>query len=143
MKKNVKTSEITEVYNILSKAKLTKMETQEKFGVVRTLGQLKSAATDFEDFRKEAHERLRPEDFEEIKKKVQAFDSLSEKEKMAVNKAVMDYDKAVADCIAEEAEREQEVEVHTLSEDAFGRFMDSNPELQAEVLAAVLNFMEI
>lgn len=51
---------------------------------------------------------------------------MTEEEKREVNANMEAYNADVARCIGEEASREQELEFEPLTEEAFGRLLDSN-----------------
>ncbi len=136
-----KTREITEVYNILTSAKLSKLETQEKFAVVRTANSIKAVAEGMEAFEKDARKRLEPENFEGLIAQAKRFSELTDEEKAKTNKELMDYDRAIHECVSEEAETEKEVEVQQLGETGLGRLMESNPDWTCAQISTVMDFM--
>lgn len=126
MEKIVTTENIVIAYNSLRGAKLTRLDTAEKFTAIRAMRALKPMAASLQGFIEDAREKLRPEGFDIIERKASAFDTLSDEEKRAVNAAVNAYNADVARCISEEASREHTLEFETMTEEAFGRLLDSN-----------------
>lgn len=110
--------------------KLSNLETKDIFKVIRATNALKQVATSFEDFQKDAQERLKPEDWEATIEKAQKFEELSTEERVAVNRAINTYNSKVAECVSTEVEKDKEVEVYEhLSEEAFGLLVKANEHL--------------
>lgn len=126
MKKTMTVEVAVKAYNALKDAKVTKMEAAEKIAVVKAVRALKAEATALADFEETAREKLKPEGFDEAVEKAKDFDSLPTEEKIEVNKVLMAYNEAMAKGMKEEHERETEVELEPLTEDALGRLVDSN-----------------
>lgn len=144
MKKTIATEKIIAAAKILSdeKTKLSKMNEADKFAVVRTLRTTRVIVEDIEKFQNDARERLKPENFDKLQEQAQRFDSLSDDEKVALNKALVEYDSAVRRCVADALASEKEIEVYPLSSDGFNKFMASNEDLPAASFLAVLDLME-
>lgn len=144
MKKTIATEKIIVAAKILSdeKTRLSKMDEADKFAVVRTLRTTRAIVEDMEKFQNDARERLKPENFDELQRQAQRFDSLSDDEKVALNKSLMEYDSAVRRCVADELASEKEIEVYPLSSDGFNKFMASNEDMPAASFLAVLDLME-
>lgn len=128
----MKTLEIVKAYRTINDAKLTKMEDADKFRVIKAIRQMKPVVTSFEDFVKEAQERLKPEDFDTMQKKAQQWQEEGDKspftveERREINRYFTDYNAKVEECVKEEAEKEHELTYERLSEEAFGKFIASN-----------------
>lgn len=118
-------------YRLLNNSKLGKMQDEEKFLVIRAIKQLKPVATDYDDFIKDAAQRLRPEGYDKIEAK--QGKELSEDEQKAVAK----YNEDVTKCVREELDKEVELTFTPLSEEAFGRFIASNDLAVSEILAVM------
>ena len=128
----MKTLQVVEVYNTLNGAKLTKMEDNDKFLVIKAMRQLKPIATAYEDFVKDAREKLKGEEFDDMQKKAQKWQEEGEKttltveERIKVNTYLTGYANKVNECAKEEAEKENELSYEKLTEDAFGKLIASN-----------------
>lgn len=136
--KTLKTIDCVVAYNLLKGASLGKMESKDKFAVIKSIKELKTIAEDFETFRTDAAEKLRGEEHDEMQQK--AFEwrdkgdkcTLTDDEKRAVNAYFDRYGKELSDCINEEAEKEHELDIRTITEAAFGALMDANESWTAE-----------
>lgn len=137
MKKKPTKETILNAYNILSQSKLGKMDEAGKFAVIRTLRPLKGVATALQDYEKDARERLKPDNYDELVAKAQKFDTLPDEEKRELNRQLGEYDTQVRKCIADELASEAEVDIVPLDEAAFGAFMAANEGLDANALLAV------
>lgn len=128
----MKTSTIIAAYNALVGSKLTKMEGEGKIKVVKAIKAMKPIATEFEDFRKDALERLKPEGYDEMVKKAEKWQkegentTLTTTERAELNKYFSDYQMEVDKCLKEEIEKEHELEFEKLSDEEFEKFADSN-----------------
>lgn len=120
------TGKIVDLYEVLSGAKLTKMDDADKFLVIKALRVLKPIADSFEAYKRDASERLKPEDFDSIVEKAQKWNELTEEERASINKSLIAYNNSVNKCIADELAAEVEVEYQKLSESAFEKLMASN-----------------
>lgn len=126
------TNEIVGLYKVLSEAKLTKVEEADKYSVIKILRKLRPTAESFEAYQKDAQERLKPENWEDVLAKVQQWQqegeetTLTEEEKREINMAIMTYDRSVNSCIVEELNLEVEVEFKKLSDSAFEKLLASN-----------------
>lgn len=126
MEKTVTTENIVIAYNSLKGAKLTRLDTAEKFTAIRAMRVLKPVAASLQGFIEDAREKLRPEGFDIIERKASAFDSLSDEEKWEVNAVISTYNADVARCISEEASKEHTIDFEPMTEETFGRLLYSN-----------------
>lgn len=128
----MKTKQVVEVYNTLNGAKLSKMEDKDKFLVIKAMRQLKPISTAYEEFVKDAQEKLKGDDFEDIQKKAQKWQeegentSLSLEERREINTYLNGYNNKVVECLKEEVEKDNELNYEKISEDAFGKLVSSN-----------------
>lgn len=132
MKKTLSKNSISEIYDLLATAKMAKMQTSDKFALLRIANSLKPEATAFKDFVKDAQERLKPSDWDDTIEKTQRFASLTPDEKAAVNNAVNNFSQSVNECVKLEADKEVEIEFAPLSEESLGRLLDSNDDWSVE-----------
>lgn len=132
MKKTIKTSTIIAVYNAINVAKLTKLSDTDKFKVIRMARAMKEVANGFNDFTKEAQEKLKDEQFDGMVEKAQQWQKdgektlLTESERIAINRYFADYNRKVEECVKVEAEKEIELEFELLGEDGFLQLAASN-----------------
>lgn len=143
-KVTIKADKIVAAYQILStpanpqagKAgfKLSALETKDMYIVIRAIGALEPEAQAFEQFRKGASERLIPENWNETMEKYNKFNELSEEEKTEVNKAVINYDNKVNECVMTELDKDKEIDAYEhLSEEAFGLLVKSNGHILNDI----------
>lgn len=139
----MKTIEIVKAYRIINEAKLTKMEDADKYKVIKAIRAMKPIATSFEDFTKDAQERLKGEEFANMQKKAEQWQKEGEKttltmdERIAINRFFTDYNKRVEECVKDEAEKEVSPEYGRLSEEAFSKLIGSNDWSVKEILAVM------
>ena len=136
--KTVKTSDAVAVYNAIKGLRIMKLEKGDMFAVLRTANALKPVAAAFEDFVKDAQERLKPEGFDSVVEKSQRFDSLTEDEKREVNRVAQAYQKDVDECVREELERDREVAgLATITDDALATIASDNDSLDVQTLVLI------
>ncbi|MBD5370458.1 MAG: hypothetical protein HDR80_04820 [Bacteroides sp.] len=128
----MKTSTILTASSLLATASLSKLETSEKFALIRAAEALRAHAEAYQSAVRAASERLRPEDFDEIaRKEREGIDRTPEE-----LRAVMDYNREMTAFVAEEETRDITPSWPLIEEPAFGRLLDSNPDLKlADILA--------
>lgn len=130
---------IIEVYKALKEAKLTKMESKEKFAVIRIMRAVKPVAEEWDAFLSTVDEKLRGEGHEEMVAKIQQWQkegeqtTLTEEERREVNAYIMRYNKERSELLSSELAKEVEVKFEPLTEEAFERLIDSN-DMTVEVL---------
>ena len=132
MKVTVK--DIQVAYGVLNEAKMGKMETTDQIKVIKALRQLKGIMTPFQEFVKDAQEKLKGEHHEEMAKKQERKD-LTAEERQEVNEYAAEYNSKVNECVKEEWEKEHEVNFSKLSEEAFGKLMHSNEWTASQAMA--------
>lgn len=131
----MKTSEVVGVYNVLKSLKISKLKKEDQFAVIRAARALKPVATAFDDFIKDAQERLRPVGFDAVDEKRGRFEHLTAAEKEEVTAAVHSYNKDVNDCVQTEADREVEVGDFTrVSDDVIAGLVAGNEGLDIETV---------
>ena len=134
----VKTKQALEAYNILNGAKYSKLEDADKIRLWKIVRALKPIATKFQEDVKDASDKFKSEfeGFDENLKKAQDYEkgkaegkedlSMTEEEYKAFIEVFKKYNKLVSDAVNEFAEAEVNLNVETLSEDAFGKLLSSN-----------------
>ena len=140
MKKNIKTSVLCGAFAILRDAKLSKCEDADKFKVIKLLRKLKGICTEFEDFQKDAMERLKGDNHDEMVELAQEWQKdgentkLSEEVRKNINEYFGKYNSDVLKCIDEEANKENELEFDGFTDDGFEKLMASNDWTAAQAL---------
>lgn len=150
MKKiTIKTEDALKAYNVLATAKYSKLEDADKIKVWKTVRGLKPVAEKFEEDSKDAAEKMKPtEDFDERMEKAQKYEMIMKQPDLDASKLPMGaaeyaafveefkkYNKLVNDAVREFAEKEADVDIDPISEDAFGKLMASNDWNMAQVVA--------
>ena len=140
----MKTIDVVNAFAALNGAKLAKMDDKEKFTLIKAMKVLKPIKNDYEDFVKDAREKLKGDNHEEMVKRVEEwrtkhndtkpadFTAAELKELNEINTYFNDYNKKVEECVKEEADKEVSPEYVRLSEDAFGRLLTSNDDWDVE-----------
>lgn len=137
----MKKSEVLAIYEIVKAAKVTKMEDADKFKVVKALKTMKPVATDFDEFKKDALDKLKSEDHDAMTEKAQKWQSegenttLSVEERAELNKYFNEYNNKVLECVREEAEKDIELSIEKLNDESFQKFVASNDWNTEQALA--------
>lgn len=134
MKTTIKTEKVLKVYQILNTTKYGKLDDADKVKVWKIARKLKPVATKFDEDSKDAAEKLKPyEGFEDDLQKAQEYERLKGvNAKMDIDEyqkfiaAFKAYQELVGKAVKEYADVEVEVELDTISEDAFSKLMASN-----------------
>jgi hypothetical protein len=128
----MRTIEISNAYQLLNAAKINKLDTESKYTVIKAIRAIKPIATSYDEFIKDAQERLKGEEHDDIVAKAQQWQregentTLNVEERAAINEYLNAYNQRVVECVQEEAEKEQPLVITHLSEEAFGQLMASN-----------------
>lgn len=133
--RKMKTSEVVGIYNVLKSLKISKLKKEDQFTVIRAARALKPVATAFNDFIKDAQEKLRPGGFDAIEEKRAHFEQLTAAEKEEVAAAVNAYNKDINDCVQSEADREVDIDSFTrVSDDVISCLVTENTDLDIETV---------
>lgn len=126
------TDQIVAAFRLINPAKLTKMETSERFALILVTRQLKKVNDEFDALLKETQEKLKPsEGFDKIVEKLQAREELTPEEAIVWNK----YNKEVTNCINTELAKETELEIEPLGKEAFEHLVASNDFSVSDIIA--------
>lgn len=151
--KDMKVIDIVNAYNVLNAAKLAKMQDADKFTVIRAMRALKPIQTDYEAAVRDAQERLKPEDFDALQKKAADWNATHKDKKLTdltpeeratldgINAAYRDYTEKVEQCVRDLAETEKTLDYTRLSQDAFGKLLESNPEWKMQEILGVADVL--
>lgn len=149
------TEKVLAAYRTLSTAKYSKMDDADKIKVWKIARKMKPVATKFEEDSQDAAEKMKPsEDFDEQLRKAQEYERITRQPDFdaqtlpmgaAEYNAFLDkfhaYNRLVNDAVKDFADKEVELEIEPLTEEAFGKLMASNEEWtmeQAVVLGDII-----
>lgn len=136
----MKTIMIIAAYNALTGSKLTKMSGDGKIKVVKIIKAMKPIATDYDDFRKDALERLKPEGYDAMAEKAQQWQkdgentTLTATERAEINQFFADYQTEVDKCLNDEVNKEHELSFTKLTADEFTALCDGNDWTAGQML---------
>ena len=128
----MKTVTIIAAYNALVGSKLTKMGGDGKIKVVKIIKAMKPVATEYDDFRRDALERLKPEGFDAMAEKAQQLQkdgdntTLTATERAEINQFFADYQAEVDKCLSDEVNKEHELNFTKLTSEEFMQLCDGN-----------------
>lgn len=128
----MKVKSIVEAYKLLGNAKTTNLDDTDKGKILKARKAMRPIADEFEAFLKDAQEMFKPEDWEEVQGKLSKWQqegektTLSEEERIAINKALIGYQSAIDKAVKAELEKEIEIEIEKLSEGADIKLMTAN-----------------
>lgn len=138
MKKTLKTEAILEVWNILNSANYKKLDDSDKIKLWKTARVLKPIAKQFEEDSKDAAEKMKPEGLDELLEKAKEYEAKKQKGEaddlpltdQEYQSFIRDkwspFNQLVAKAVKEFAEKEVEIDIEPLTEEAFGKLMASN-----------------
>ena len=130
MKVTVK--QVVECYKALGEAKVTKLEESEVIKVVKARKAIRPIADDYEAFLKDCQEKFKPENWDEIQTKLQQWQkegentTLTEAERIEINKVLINYQSNINAAIEEELSKEVEVSIEKLKEDSDTKLVIEN-----------------
>lgn len=128
----MKVKSIVEAYKLLGNAKTTNLDDADKSKILKARKAMRPIADEFEAFLKDAQEMFKPEGWEEIQKKLSQWQqegektTLSEEERIAINKALIGYQSAIDKAVKAELDKEIEIEIEKLSEGSDIKLMSAN-----------------
>lgn len=130
MKASIKN--IVSAYKVLGEAKVTKLEEGEVIKVVKARKAMRPIADDFDAFLKDCQEKFKPENWDEVQEKVAQWQkegentTLTEAERVELNKAIIGYQQKVDGAVKDELAREVEVSVEPLKEESATKMLVEN-----------------
>lgn len=126
MKKELTVQTIIDANIILKKASLGKMKDGENFQVVKALRAIKAAATPAQELIDAANDKLKPESYDKVMEWMNHFSTLTDDQKIEANNIINNYNNKVARCTMEEMKKTVKIDISPLSEESFGRLVESN-----------------
>lgn len=128
----MKVKEIVNAYKILGDAKVTKLEESEVIKVVKIRKTMRTIAEDYDAFLKDVQEKFKPENWDEIQSKIQQWQqegentTLSEEERIEINKILVEYTRKIDTALKEELEKEISIDIEKLKEDSLTKLLIEN-----------------
>lgn len=128
----MKLKEIVSAYKILGEAKVTKLEESEVIKIVKARKEMRKYSDDYEAFLKDVQEKFKPEDWDGVQQKIQQWQqegektTLSESERINLNKVVIEYQQKIDKAVKEELEKEINITIEKLKEDSLTKLMIEN-----------------
>lgn len=133
----LKTKKAIEGFKMLDSAKYQKLSDDDKVKVWKITRALRPIALEYSDEVQDARERLVPsEDYKENLQKAQLYEQMkkegkdnlpmSDEEYLEFLKVFKEYMVLLDKALKEELDKENDIEIPTISEDAFGKLMASN-----------------
>lgn len=130
MKVTVK--QVVDCYKALGEAKVIKLEESEVIKVVKARKAMRQISDDYESFLKDCQEKFKPENWDEIQNKIQQWQkegektTLTEAERIEINKAIIDYQSKINTAINEELNREIEINIEKLKDGSDTKLLVEN-----------------
>lgn len=128
----LKVKDIVNVYTILKDAKLTKMDSMDKFKLIKMMRAMKPTAEEWDSFLSTVDEKLKKENHDDFIEKARKWQqegektTLTEEEKLEVNTYFIEYQREKNECIKDELEKTVSLEFEKLQQGAFEKLIDSN-----------------
>lgn len=139
--KTLKVGDVVNAYNVLCSLKLTGMDKEVRYAVIRAAKALRGTAQSFEAFVADARERLKPEGWDAA---VAAFnaDQNDAEAQTLVNALQQQYAADINACVAPEHEREVEISgIPAMSEDLVADISDANPDIDVRTMLLLEDVM--
>lgn len=132
MKKTMTVGVAVIAATVLASAKLNKLDKTAKFSFIRTLSRLRPIREKNEADEKDAQERLKPDNWDEILAiEERPRNEWTPAETALHDTAVIKFNKAVEECMNSLRDETVDVDVEEVGEDALSLLFDSNPEWTA------------
>ena len=130
MKTSIK--KIVDAYKVLGEAKVSKLEESEVIKVIKARKAMRPIAEEFDAFLKDCQEKFKPENWDGLQYKIQQWQqegdktTLSEEERIEINKTIIEYQIKINNAIKEEESRIVEMNIEKLSEDSITKLFKHN-----------------
>ena len=128
----MKVKEIVSAYKVLGEAKVSNLEESEIKKIVLNRKAMRNIVEEFEAFLKDCQEKFKPENWDELQSKIQQWQqegdktTLSEEERIEINKAIIEYQVKINNAIKEEENRIVEMNIEKLSEESITKLLKHN-----------------
>lgn len=118
----MKVGQIVNAYRTLDKATVSELTADERIAVVKAMKVMRTTSKDFESFVEDLREKFKSENLEGIIRKIQEGKGLTEDEVKTFN----EYNIPVSAAIREEEEKEVNLDIPKVSEDAIIKMIGEN-----------------
>lgn len=124
--------QVVDCYNTFEKSKVNKLEESEKIKILKARKVMRPIHDDYEAFLKDVQEVMKPEGWDELQKKVQQWQqegektTLTEEERIEINKTLVEYSKKVDNAIKDELTKEVEINIEKLKENSDIKLLEEN-----------------
>jgi uncharacterized protein YnzC (UPF0291/DUF896 family) len=122
----MKLKQLIAAYKMLGEAKVTKLDFTEALKIIKARKAMRPFAEEYDAFLKDCQEKFKPEYWDEVQAKAQKWESLTDDEKKDLNIVLMEYNNKINNAVLEELEKEVEVTVEKLNEDALTNLLQEN-----------------
>lgn len=136
--KSLSTKSIHTIYTILLSATLAGMESKAKFDVIKDIRLMKPIADDFDSFSASAKDKLKGKDHDQMCQLAAQWQkegdatTLTIEQRVTVNAYFAKYGDEINTCIDEEAKKQHELDIRTISESDFAKLIEVNDRLTVE-----------
>lgn len=118
----MKVGKIVNAFRALEKATVSDLTAEERISVVKAMKAMRTTTKEFESFVKDLREKFKSENLEAIIRKIQEGKGLTEDEVKTFN----EYNIPVSAAIREEEDKEVELDIPKVSEDAIIKMIGEN-----------------
>lgn len=118
----MKVGKIVNAFRALEKATVSDLTAEERISVVKAMKAMRTTTKEFESFVEDLREKFKSENLEAIIRKIQEGKGLTEDEVKTFN----EYNIPVSAAIREEEEKEVELDIPKVSEDAIIKMIGEN-----------------
>ena len=118
----MKVGKIVNAYRALEKATVSDLTAEERIAVVKAMKAMRNTTKEFESFVEDLREKFKNETLEAIIRKIQEGKGLTEDEVKTFN----EYNIPVSSAIREEEEKEVNLDIPKVSEDAIVKMIGEN-----------------
>lgn len=118
----MKVGKIVNAFRALEKATVSDLTAEERISVVKAMKAMRTTTKEFESFVEDMREKFKSENLEAIIRKIQEGKGLTEDEVKTFN----EYNIPVSAAIREEEEKEVELDIPKVSEDAIIKMIGEN-----------------
>lgn len=124
--------QVVECYKAFENSKVNKLEESEKIKILKARKAMRPIHDDYEAFLKDVQEMMKPENWDELQKKVQQWQqegektTLTEAERIEINKALVEYSKKADNAVKEELAKEVEISIEKLKENSDIKLLEEN-----------------
>lgn len=136
----MKLEKIISAYAILKPSKMTKLEIKGKSKILKIMRVMRPTCDEWNSFVQTVDENIKKDNHDEIIEKVKKWQlegentTLSENERIEINKYLIEYQRDKEICINDELKKEISLEYEKLNESEFEQLVDSNDWKVEEIL---------